>query len=73
MPTPTVGRIVHFRLNEDQLAPATITRVDDANSTPPLVSLACFLPIDKTTYYVDAVPEDPTGESDNSWRWPPLV
>lgn len=73
MPTPSINRIVRFRLNSEQIAPAIITRVDNAESTPPLVSLAVFLPLDKSTYYVDAVPEDPTVESDNSWHWPPTT
>ena len=74
MPTPAVGRVVHFvRDASEQHYAATITRVDDAEASPPLVSLYVAFPIDQSIDWRSNVPEDPTGQAPDSWHWPEMV
>jgi hypothetical protein len=67
---PSMGRIVHFVLSPGQECPAIITRVLPAEDDD-IVDLHLFLGKGQMgTHSGEAVFEDPTAQTPNSWHWP---
>jgi hypothetical protein len=67
---PTLGRIVHYRLQSGQVKPACITEINPDGS----VSLEVFgiLP-DYPERFRRAVEEETATHKNDRWFWPPRV
>lgn len=65
---PSIGRIVLYRATGGETYPAVTTKV----WSDTIINLTYFLP-DGNIGGVSSVHQDPSGVSEDAWRWPELV
>lgn len=70
-PVPSLGRIVHFVMEDEQHRPAIITQVWAGNDYE--VGLVVFDAADAPALYRSPVEFDSDGKLVGSWHWPEFV